>query len=721
MSDLNRVSYIGFDFDSHVDELRARTQVRFASVFNDFTQTSLGVLLLDHTAYALDTLSWYLDRRVTDLYTYTARTRRSVALLTRQSGYKMSAAIASSVDLQVGLAQTYIFAVPIPKGFQFEGPDDLIFETAEAVSYAPADPAKSIPAYEGETIVETFVSDGSANQVFELRRVPDDKSIANGMELSVDGAPWVESEMLTFDATDQFEVGYNNDPPTLEFGDAIAGNIPVTGATIEATYVATRGKAGQVSSGTIVAPVNALVVGFQTIELEVTNPEGSKGGDDLETLEQAKNYAPRVWKSRKVAVTQEDYESLAGAYTDPLAGRVAVARAISARSAALDLELQNLLADINLTVAAPVPIVDAAIAAITTALDTVDTALAALETTFVDIASKSTDIDTNADGSITSLRSAKNKTQQVEIDATDTKTEADAGKGVVDAIGPVGADRLSAATRDTLKGNFDTIKGFADSILTAAGDILTQATNAISSMGTIQDLAVDIGLTVATSGSLLESAEADRTTIETEVGVVGPPATGIREDVEAIDDAVTDVTSEVSDLTDDVYDHVDRFLAKDCSANLIVVPILTRDAGGFYAAPTVALMRSLKTYLDERKEVTQTVEVSSGEDYLVPAVVTVRVGVATGHSLNVVQTAVEAVTDGVLRERAFNQSLYVDEFYTAFESIAGIAFINVKIDGYLDGTTVRTDKLDAEGNLILGESEVITKGTVTVTPEAVTT
>ena len=46
---VNRVSYIGFDFDSFLDEVRARTQIQFASVFNDFAQASLGILILDQT------------------------------------------------------------------------------------------------------------------------------------------------------------------------------------------------------------------------------------------------------------------------------------------------------------------------------------------------------------------------------------------------------------------------------------------------------------------------------------------------------------------------------------------------------------------------------------------------------------------------------------------------------------------------------------------------
>ena len=56
--------------------------------------------------------------------------------------------------------------------------------------------------------------------------------------------------------------------------------------------------------------VTELVVNFTTIQLSVTNTDGSVGGDDPETLDHAKTFAGKVFKSRKVAVTRGDYEAL---------------------------------------------------------------------------------------------------------------------------------------------------------------------------------------------------------------------------------------------------------------------------------------------------------------------------------------------------------------------------------------------------------------------------
>ena len=166
-----------------------------------------------------------------------------------------------------------------------------------------------------------------------------------------------------------------------------------------------------------------------------------------------------------------------------------------------------------------------------------------------------------------------------------------------------------------------------------------------------------------------------------------------------------------------IYDHVDGILSADCRANVVTVPILTRDPAGFYAAPSNGLILSLQDFLTARKEVTQTVRVASGAAFLVPAVITVRVGVSPQFSEAAVATAVGTAIDGVLRGRAFGSNLYVSALKAAIASVAGVVFSNAVIDGSLINNVLSTSKLDVSGNLVVQSSEVVTKGTVTVNTE----
>lgn len=723
VSTLNRVKYSGLSFDTIVDDLRARLQVKFANDFNDFSISSLGIMLIDIVAFGLDGLSFYQDRRATDLYLSTARTRKSVSRLTRQLGYKMRAAIASSVDLDVSIQTPQAFSIPIPKGFQFQGPNELIFEVAQEVTFPPnagSETILSVPCYEGQSFTETFASDGTSNQVFTLRRVPDSYFVVSGtVQVLIDGAPFEETEFLSFDKTDQFEVGYNDDPPTVRFGDGTAGNIPTAGASIQISYVASRGKAGQVAQDTITDVVSGLVVNFTSINLSITNPEAASGGDDLEDIEHAKSAAGLVWKTRQVAVTRGDYEALSSSFADPLFGRVAVAQAISSRSAASDLALQNMIGEITAAVLTPKPAVDAQVAAANAALDEVDLQLTVLETALSSITGATNITVTEIDNSLTSARATKNKAEEIDVDAQEIQGFVVSGKAAVDAITTAGSSQLTSGDKTNLKAFFDLIAAQATSTSAASSDIEASATDEIASLGAIKDQAHAIGLSTIEANSFLLVADTARLAVVAEVGVTTPTPTGIRANLLTVSTTILDETVTVGNALDDIFSHVDQILASDCQANLVTVPILARDAAGFYSAPSSSLIQALQAFLTARKEVTQTVVVVSGANFLVRAVITVRLGIKLGISPQVTKTSAETAIDGVLRDRSFDSSLYTSDIVDALTSLSGVSFANVKINGNLgpDGVTVFTTKLDPDGNLIVSTNEVVTKGLVTVNVE----
>ncbi len=720
LSVINKVKYSGLDFDTHFDDIRARLQVKFAADFNDFALSSLGILLIDLSSFGLDTLSFYLDRRATEAYLDTARTRSAVARLTRQLGYKMGSATSSSADLIVAIAVPQAFSVPIPKGFQFKGPNDLIFETAEQVTFTagsgPND-VQTVPTYEGETVVETFTSNGTVNQVYDLRRVPNDKAIALGtVKVNVDGGGWNESMFLSYDSTDQFECGYNDDPPTVSFGDGITGNIPPNGATIRVQYVACRGKTGQVSSNTIQDVVNPLVANFTNIALTVNNPDRSVGGDDAESIEKAKANAGKVFKSRQVAVTREDYEALASSYADPLFGRVAVAQAISSRSADADLELQSRVSAIRTALDGAEAPITALVADAATRFTTIDTALASLATQLQDIADVQTTIDATSTTAVTSARASKNRAQEIIADCNEIISQVTDGLATIAASDPTD-DAEATAAFAALTAILNLIQtAITTSVTTSAAAIQSSADTEIAALGTIQDDVETVGTDLETAGTKLLLAEAARAEILAEIGE-DDDTTGLRLAVATVDASTATFIGLINEDLDGIVDHVDKLLSADCTANLVSVPILSRDASGFYAAPSISLIQSLQTHLDARKEVTQTVKVTSGAPFLVPAQLAVRVGLLPGFSAAVQQKAVEAVVDAVLRDRKFGHSLAVSDVDQPIKTVRGVDFVNVQILGHTTTFGLDSGKLDGSGNLVIARTEVVTKGVVTVSME----
>lgn len=720
ITNLNKVRYSGLDFDTLEDDLKGRLQVQFAADFNDFALSSLGIMLLDVIAFGLDTLSFYLDRRATDNFLATARTRKSVANLTRQLGYKMSTASPAVVDLNVSLTQAYAFPVPIPKGFQWQGPNGVIFESAEEVTFAAGTgPATvlHVPCYQGETITENFVSDGTANQVFELRKVPSGAAIAAGtVVVTVDGSPFAETEFLDFQSTDQFEVGYNDAPPTLRFGNGATGNIPKSGAAISVTYVATLGEQGRVAKNTIEEPVVPLTVAFTAIPLTVSNPNSSVGGDGLEDLEHAKSYAGRYFKSRKFAVTSEDYQTLANTFSDPLFGRVAAAQAVSSRSAASDVELSSFISTIRSYTSAYAVIIRSDISDSGGIEDLVTTTLGVLTSIQSDlssIAAQSLQAQTSANAVVALIKSAQKSVGSVTENLTDLTTEATDIQSVVTAIPDGVSDQLLLATKTTLL----TSLGAVISSLTLLSSFGTSASTALqsteSSLKDVLDAIKAIGTTTSGVGTdLLHVAQQHSETAVATLGDSATPSGVFAKTANILTHVSTDVETTIASAVDGIWDHVDALLSADCKANVVSVPILSKDAGGFYVPPSNSLIKALQKHLDARKEVTQTVFVVSGGDNIVQPVIQIRVG-CRGQTAAVVAASVTAVVDGLLKNRPFGKPLFNSDVVDAIKaSVPGFVYVNVTISGYTrpGSSTILTDKTTT-GNLEILSTEVISKNT----------
>ena len=60
-------NYLAKDFQSFRNELYAHAKLFFSDKIQDFTEPSLGGLLLDMAAYVGDTMSFYLDHQFNEL------------------------------------------------------------------------------------------------------------------------------------------------------------------------------------------------------------------------------------------------------------------------------------------------------------------------------------------------------------------------------------------------------------------------------------------------------------------------------------------------------------------------------------------------------------------------------------------------------------------------------------------------------------------------------
>ena len=92
-------SYLNKDFDGFRADLLLYAKTFFPDKIQDFSEASLGGLLLDMTAYVGDVMSYYLDYQFNELDIETATESGNIERLLRQAGVPITGAAPASVDV----------------------------------------------------------------------------------------------------------------------------------------------------------------------------------------------------------------------------------------------------------------------------------------------------------------------------------------------------------------------------------------------------------------------------------------------------------------------------------------------------------------------------------------------------------------------------------------------------------------------------------------------
>ena len=345
-----RSAYVGKDFDTYRTEIITALQTIYGNeVASNIVASEQGVMLIEIIAYSLSTLSWYVDRQ-SDETTLDdvggARIRANAVSIARTLGYTPTAAVPATVSLTVNIDSPHDQAggglparLTLEKGRKLNGPGGLTYECSAETIMEATEYTKVIEIREGESFEQSFVSDGTKNQKFNLSNFPNNKFIAQDtIEVRVGGVLWTSVNLLTYTQTDIVELDLGNDPPFVRFGDGNAGNVPVSGSEVRVLGFVTSGPDGSVAANTITSFAAPLVAGTTTVAATLTHTSPSSTGSFRESLDSIKTNAPLVFQSAQRAVTTKDVDGLINAFSG-----VAKGRATTPRTATADAQLQAFL------------------------------------------------------------------------------------------------------------------------------------------------------------------------------------------------------------------------------------------------------------------------------------------------------------------------------------------------------------------------------------------
>lgn len=325
------VNFTNLDFDQIKTSIKDYLRSNSNFTDYDFEGSTLSTLI-DVLAYNTYITSYNANMISNEVFIDSATLRENVVSLARNIGYvpksKTSARANISFFVDTTGFTTRPLTLTLKKGtvctstssfgnqsYTFTIPEDVTRPVINGISLF-----ENVSVYEGTFLVKTFTVDSNnLNQKFILDNSDiDTKSISvlvrNTQSSTVTRKFTLSSSLLDVDSTSKvfFIQEIEDQRYELIFGDGIFGAKLDNQNYIEVSYVTTTGEgANGVSSftfnGRIVDNNNRVVT--TGISLLTTNTE-SRGGQDIESVESIKKYAPRIYSSQNRAVTATDYETI---------------------------------------------------------------------------------------------------------------------------------------------------------------------------------------------------------------------------------------------------------------------------------------------------------------------------------------------------------------------------------------------------------------------------
>jgi len=198
---VKEVRYLNKDFTSFKDNLIEFTKIYFPNQYNDFNESSPGMMFIEMASYVGDVLSYYVDNQFKESLLAFAEEKRTVYNMAQSLGYKPKLSSAATTDVDVfqtvpaissGAGDSYStkpdlnYAMNLKAGMEIQSDTGVSFITTEDCNF------KFSSSYDPMTI---SVYESSAN-------VPVTYLLKKGARAS---SGTVATEFFTFNAAEKYK------------------------------------------------------------------------------------------------------------------------------------------------------------------------------------------------------------------------------------------------------------------------------------------------------------------------------------------------------------------------------------------------------------------------------------------------------------------------------------------------------------------------------------
>ena len=324
---------MAFNQFTNLDFNDLRTQIknylRSSSSFTDFDfEGSNFSVLIDTLAYNSYITSYNTNMAVNESFIDSATLRENVVSLARNIGYvprsKKSAIarITFSIDITGKPVQT----VKLHKGIVAVGSvqgGNYIFSIPDDITATPNSSGivtfENISIYEGTYLTKTFkVNDSLPDQKYIIPNESIDTStvrVTVKSNVTENYVPYTNIFDVNKDSRLFLIQEIEDEKYQIIFGDNTLGKKPVDRSTIEVSYIMTNGIEGNDAanfnfSGKLTYMLGGIETSIDDGITSLSTLQASENGDEIESIDNIKYLAPRVYASQYRAVTPNDYSSL---------------------------------------------------------------------------------------------------------------------------------------------------------------------------------------------------------------------------------------------------------------------------------------------------------------------------------------------------------------------------------------------------------------------------
>ena len=324
--------FTNLDFNTLRSQIK--DYLRSNSNFTDFDfEGSNFSILIDTLAYNSYITAYNTNMAVNESFIDSATLRENVVSLARNIGYvpRSTKSSVATVSFTVDVSNIDAKQVKLNAGLVALGAvegGNVVFSIPEDITVTPNSNGiasfNNISIFEGNYLTKVFeVNTSKTNERYIL---PNSKIDTSSIRVTVteqnNGNP-VEFQYNLY--TNIFEVNQNSrlflvqeiddEKYQVMFGDDILGKQPGNGSKINVSYIVTNGEEGNGAanftfSGKLTYTSRGADVDITSGISLLTTTQPSENGDSIESIDNLKYLAPRVYASQYRAVTPNDYKSL---------------------------------------------------------------------------------------------------------------------------------------------------------------------------------------------------------------------------------------------------------------------------------------------------------------------------------------------------------------------------------------------------------------------------